>query len=349
MKKSVKTVAGLSKLSSFNDFQISNNPRADQANLTNAAHLFGDPFDLQFGDADEDGDAEEEGDADDYGDPDLNESTIAVYNVVSGDPDLYGGPRPSRPHVMKALRNLGIATGAGLTTAVAAKMLRNKISSIRMKQGFINSKLNGQRARQTLFNQSLVNKFGGRINRRAKTPFFQVTGAKMNQAPIDPKESYIADMLKYNLDRQASDTPFFQESAIGVFAAGTWTCTATGVATPRFYTAIILQIGVNQLSASPGTVFTITASLPTINGLLTVSTTPWTFTIQKQFDVRFIIYPWQLVANKPLPVLGTYDNTAGANNIVVAVTGLPANAAVTLVVPGSLHPWTTAIRNALIR
>lgn len=338
-------------LSKFGDFQISGDAREDKADITNAAELFGDPFDLQFGDADEDGDAEDDfGDADMYGDAeDMNDSTISMYNMVSGDPDLYGGPRPSRPHVMKALRNLGVAGGAGLTTAVAANLLRKKIQQIRLKKGYVSTRLGRNRMQQTLFNQKLANKFGGRINRRAKTPFFQVTGAKMNSSPIDPKESYIADMLKYNLDRQASDTPFYQESAIAVFGAGVWTATAVGVATPRFYTGIIVQLGINQLNAAPGTVFTITASLPTINGLLTVSAQPWTFTISKHFDVRFIIYPWQLVANKPLPVLGQYDNTVPANNIVVAVTGLPAASAVTLIVPGSLHPWTTALRNALIR
>jgi hypothetical protein len=148
------------------------------------------------------------------------------------------------------------------------------------------------------------------------------------------------------LDRQQSDTPFYQETAIGTFAGVTWTATTTGTAQPRFFTALILQLGINYLSAAPGTVFQMTATIPTINGPLVVAAQPFIFTIEKGYDVRFMFYPWQLVANRPFLVLGQYDN---ANPITVQVTGLPANATVNLIVPGSLHPFTVATRNALIR
>jgi len=334
---------------SLNSFEVNGDARMPKANLSNASHLFGDPSDFEDGDP-EDGDPED-GDPD-YGDPTMNDSTIAMYNLISGDPsfgdpEMYGAPSPK---LMKAARTLGIIGTAGVATGLTHKALMNqvqkRIAALRRDRSFIQKKLSFNRLSQTLFNQDMARKFSGRIDRRSKVKFFQVTGAKMNSSPIDPMEGYIADMLKYNLDRQASDTPFYQESASAVFALGLWTATATGTVTPRFYTGLIVQLGINQLNAAPGTVFQITGTFPTINGTLVVAATPWIFTIQKAFDVRFILYPWQLVSNKPLPVLGQYSN---ANPIVVVVSGLPAASAVTLIVPGSLHPWTIALRNGLMR
>lgn len=334
-------------------FASAGNARAPKADVTNAPELFGDPSDDEFGDPDMYGEPDDDfGDAEEAGDPTMNESTIAMYNLISGDPsfgdpDMYGAPNP---RLIKAAKTLGIVGAAGLATGLTHRALLNqvqrRIKTLRADRNFIQKKLSFNRLSQTLFNQDLARKFSGKIDRRSKVKFFQVTGAKMNSSPIDPMEGYIADMLKYNLDRQASDTPFYQESASGVFALGVWTATATGVPTPRYYTGLIIQLGINQLNAAPGTVFQITATLPTINGTLVVSATPWVFTIMKQFDVRFILYPWQLVSNKPLPVLGQYSN---ANPITVVVSGLPSASAVTLVVPGSLHPWTIALRNGLMR
>lgn len=175
--------------------------------------------------------------------------------------------------------------------------------------------------------------------------FFSLTGAYMNSSPIEPKSRFVMDMLKNMLDRQNMDTPFYQETAIGTFAAGTWTCQAVGTVAPRFFTGLVLQMGTNILNAAPGTIMNITATIPTQAGLLTVAATPFIFTYGDRFNVRFLFFPWNLVSNKPLPVLGTYSN---ANPITVLVTGLPAASAVSLIVPGSLHPWTTALRNSLL-
>jgi len=250
------------------------------------------------------------------------------------------------PRTRKALRTAGIVAGAGLGTAATAYLIKRAVARRRAKKAAIQAKIKAQQQRQTIENQRRAREEAGVIDRKKKLPFFQLTGAKLNSSPIDPMEGFIADMLKHNLDRQASDTPFLQETAIGTYLAGTWTAQANGVATNRFYTGLILQLGVNYLNAAPGTVFQVTATLPTINGPLVVATTPWLFTISKQYDVRFLFYPWQLVSNRPLPVLGQYSN---ANPIIVQVTGLPAQSTVNLIVPGSLHPWTVAVRNALIR
>lgn len=326
--------AGLKK---FGDIQHSNDPRAPKARITNAPELFGDPMgdiddddddDLLAGDVDDD---DEDGDPDLYGD--INDDTISVYNMTSGD--------PSRGRKFgKAVKRAGLVAGS----AAAAYAIQRKIAAVRKRKKATRSRIGRYSTQQTLKNQVLARKYAGKIRKDAKMPFFQVTGAKMNSSPINPLEKFVADMFKYNLDRQASDTPFYQETALGVFALGTWTCTATGVATNRFYTGLILQAGINMLNAAPGTIFNVTATLPTIAGTLTVAATPWIFTIGGKFYVTFLFFPWQLVSNKALPVLGQYSI---ANPIVVSVTGLPAASAVSLVVPGSLHPWTIAMRNSL--
>lgn len=354
----------MSELRKMGELGVSNDPRAPKADITNASELFGDPFGDVYGDA-EDGDLygdSDYGDADygdadygdlygdaDYGDADygdlygdvINDSTLAAFKTISGDPEM-GGPmkRYRRP-----LRIAAGVAGAGAASVVAAKIARKAIAKKQARKAAIQARIRAQRTKQTLVQQRNARENAGKIIRNKKVPFFQVIGAKLNSSPIDPMEGFPADMWKYNLDRQASDTPFFQETALATFALSTWTATATGTVTTRYYTALILQLGINYLNAAPGTIFTVTATLPTINGTLTVSSTPWIFTIEKQYDVRFQFFPWQLVANRPLPVLGAYNN---ANPIVVAVTGLPSASAVSLVVPGSLHPWTISVRNALI-
>lgn len=329
------------KLTPLKGLDYSMDARAPKADITNATELFGDPF----GDVDEYGDMEEDGDVDygdidDYGDVDeygdINEGTLSAFNVISGDPSS------KRRKMIRAAKIGGLAVGGTAAALLARKMIRQR----RAKTAALRAKLAAQQTRQTIVNQKRAATSAGTIDRKKKVPFFQLTGAKLNSSPIDPTEGYIADMLKHNLDRQASDTPFLQETAIGTFGAGTWTATANGTANNRFFTGLILQLGVNYLNAAPGTVFNVTATIPTINGPLVIAAQPFIFTIQRGYDVRFLFYPWQLVSNRPLPVLGAYDN---ANPITVQVTGLPAAATVNLIVPGSLHRWTVALRNALIR
>lgn len=340
-------------LKSLSDLNVSGDPRQPMADITNAPELFGDPFgDVDFGDVDDEfGDMEDGdlyGDMEDgdlYGDV-INDESLGAFHLISGDPMGMGGPKKVNWKKFKnpALFAAG-AAGTGLASIMAIKAAKKAIARKRAKKAAMNAKMAAERQKQTLSQQKSARENAGKIARNKKMPFFQVIGAKMNSSPIDPMEGFVADMFKYNLDRQASDTPFYQESALGVYLAGVWTCTATGVINTRYYTALILQLGINYLNAAPGTIFTVTATLPTINGTLTVAAQPWIFTIMKQYDVRFMFFPWQLVSNRPFPVLGSYNN---ANPIVVQVFGLPAASAVSLVVPGSLHPWTVAMRNALI-
>ena len=150
--------------------------------------------------------------------------------------------------------------------------------------------------------------------------------------------------MKYGLDRQALETPFLQETAQGVFGGTNWVATSTGVATDRLFMPLIVTIGINALAAAPGTVITVTANIPTIAGSLVVSSNPFVFTISRGFDIRFLVYPWQLVANAALPVIGTYSAT---NPITVTVAGPPSGSAVNLVIPGSEHPFVKAMRYSL--
>lgn len=326
---------------------MSRDPRMPHADVTNAPHLFGDPMgdvDLEDGDLlnDEMGDYED-GEVDygdvDYGDPDV----LAVYSNISGDP----APRSHKVRSYLKKHKRALMTGTALTAgAVGAVALARAVKKARAKRMLVKQKLRAAKSHGTLTNQRIIRNNIGKMRRDSMMPFFSLRGAKMNESPIDPLSTFVADMFKNLLDRQNSDTPFYQETAIGTFAAGTWTAQANGVVANRFFTGLIVQIGTNELNASPGTIISMTATIPTISGTLTIAATPFLFTYEKGYDVRFLFFPWTLVSNKPLPVLGQYSN---ANPIIVAITGIPSASSVNLVVPGSLHPWTVAMRNALIQ
>jgi hypothetical protein len=336
--KTVQLPASSFGLKSMHALNYSRNARAPKADITNAPFLFGDVFgDVEEGDADdEDGDPNLYGDVNLYGD--INDATLALFKTISGDPRI-------NQNTKKKLMLAGLLTAGGAATVAGGIKIKKMLEARRRQKTHSQGLIKRFSKKQTLFNQKVVQSNPGTINKKSFKPFFELMGAKLNSAQIEPLSAFPADTLKVILDRQNIDTPFLQETALGVFAAGVWTVTATGAATNRFYYPLIVQLGINQLNAAPGTVFTITGTLPLINGGTLTIATPFIFTIEKQFDVRFLLHPWQLVANKPLPVLGQYSN---ANPIVLTVNGLPAASAVSLVVPGSLHPWVASMRNALV-
>jgi len=334
----------------LDDMNVSQDARLPQADITNAPALFGDPAygdvegaDDDFGDplygdplyGDTVGDA-----ATDTGDPDM----LSLFSSISGDPesgDVSSWFHANRRKLIKAGAITAGVAASSLLVRSLFKAAKRRANARRVNTALARGAMN-QNIKKTAMIQASV----GKIARDSLQPFFSLSGAKMNSSPIDPLSRYVVDMIKYMLDRQNSDTPFLQESAVGAFAAGTWTATATGVATNRFYTNLILQIGTNVLNAAPGTVLTVAGTFPTIQGNLVVAANPWILTYDARFDVRFLFSPWQLVTNKPLPVLGQYAN---ATPIIATVTGIPAASAVTLIVPGSQHPYTVALRNALIQ
>jgi hypothetical protein len=313
----------------------SQNPRMDHANVSNAPHLFGDP---DYGDFDEEGDISLYGDIDELSN---DTDPLATFTETSGDIEEEGDLRS----FIKKNKKLLIGVGAGGASLGVAAIVRKKIQQAKARK-IIQKSLAQEKYNQTIRQAALVQSSVNKMTKASLMRFFSLRGAKMNSSPIDPLSTFVTDMFKNMLDRQAMDTPFLQETAIGAFAAGTWTATATGAVTNRFYVGLILQIGTNVLNAAPATIIQVTGTFPTINGNLVVAANPWLLTYEQRFDVRFLLYPWQLVSNKPMPVLGQYSN---ASNIVVTVTGIPSASAVNLVVPGSIHPWTVAMRNALIK
>jgi hypothetical protein len=256
-----------------------------------------------------------------FGDPAVE--PLAAFQLISGDAEEEGDSLYGDAHKGKKHGN----------SAVLAKRAR------------VNKELTVAANRQSIRKAHDVTHNMPKINKNSLLRFFALKGAKMNSSPIEPQSSFVMDTWKVMLDQQNIQTPFLQETAIGTFVAGVWTAQATGVATSRLFTALILQFGTNILNAAPGTVISISATIPTTGGLLTIAATPFLFTYEKGYDVRFLMFPWVLVSNKPMPVLGSYNN---ANPITFTVTGLPAASSVNLIVPGSLHPWVVAMRNGLI-
>lgn len=332
--------AGDILIPSGKSIRVSMDASQPQADITNAPHLMGDITDGGdlYGDVD-DGDPDE-GDV-------INRDVLALYDLMSGDIDGEGDIRRRRPLNQRGKSALigvgaglaGMGLGAGATIGIQKLVAKNKAR--KRDQARIANAANYQ----TLKRQTMLRANAGVINRRAKMPFFSLMGGKLNASQIDANEMFPADMLKYVLDRQAGDTPFQQETAIGTFALGTWTAVANGVAANRFFSPLIVQIGINILNAAPATVVNIAATIPTINGPLVIAAQPFLITMEKGFDCKFLFYPWQLVQNKPELVLGQYSNAAP---ITITVTGVPAQAAVNLIVPGSRHPWLIGVRNALM-
>lgn len=333
-----------SQVRSIRDFNISHNPRAAHADITNAPELFGDAED---GDFEEDGDAEDGdayGDAD-YGDADYGDSELGgpVVTGLSTYSTLFGEAETGGPiHLSRGAKIAGLgaaALGAGLLVRKGLKKRKSR------RNASLSSALRRNQNKQTITTEMYARSNMGKIPRNARMPFFSLEGATLNAAPISPREYFVADTLKYNMDRQATNTPYEVDIIQGTFAGITWTLSAVGTATPKFYVAVVIVIGINALAGNPGTIYTMTGSMPTIDVPLLISSNPFSFTLKAGYYSKFMIYPWKIVTNKPLVMLGSYDN---ANPIIFNITGLPASASVSMIVPGSQHSWAIAMRNRLI-
>lgn len=325
----------INPVKSLQSLGLSSDPAQPKADITTAPELFGDPFD------------EYEGGDVDYGDVDA----LSPYILLSGDPDDEIGDsflRKVGQGVGKAARSTGAfiknnrtsiltglggaAAGAGATALIMRNRYKKQLASLREQE--------------SMQNTAYVRKSLGKINLNSYIPFFQLTGGKLNASQIDPSSKFVADTFKQMLDRQALDTPFLQETVIGTYGGGAWTAVTTGTLANRFYHGILIQFGTNVLNASPGSVVKITATMPTISGSLVIASQPFVLSYNKGYDVKMLLFPWQMVSNKPLPTLGQYSSSTP---ITIRVEGLPAASAVNVVVPGSLHPWTIAMRNSLLK
>jgi hypothetical protein len=340
MAKNKQTAGQRSNLITLDQFAASTDPRAPKADITNAPHLFGDPNDYEDGDAYGDSAYGDSAYGDSFGPESIYGGAMNVGDPSSAGLDTYaaliGAPKWVKPAAM-------FAGAAGLAAGTAA--LIKRAQRRKAQANAVRNVLARNASRNTITNSILARRLMGRIPKNTPFQFYSVMGATLNQYPIAPTELFPADSLKYNMDRQASDTPFEVEIAPGAIVGPNLVATATGVATNRFFAGIIVTVGINALAANPGTVMNITATIPTINGSLVIAANPFSFTIGKDYYTRFIIYPWQLVTNKPVLALGSYSN---ANPIIVTVSGVPTSSSVTLIVPGSMHQWTIAMRNRLV-
>lgn len=330
-------------LRQLNQLVASKDSRAPYADLTNARHLMGDIEDGDFEDGDADyGDADY-GDAD-YGDADYGDadgSPLATFDALIGDMEETGAPRRRMGRRTRA----GLAIGGGAAGGVLlGKALQRAILKRRMRTKRVGSMLHRSGRKNSIDNSVNARREMGKLPRNHQFRFFQVNGANLNSAQISPTESFVSDMLKHNFDRQQSDTPFEVEIVAGTFAGVTWTVTSVGLATPRYYVGVFVTIGINALAANPGTIWNMTGIMPTINGNLVI-TIPFSFTLKPGYYSKFLIYPWQIVTNKPLLALGQYSNV---NPITFSITGLPSTSTVNMTIPGSQHVWTIAMRNRLL-
>jgi hypothetical protein len=332
----------MQKLAKLNDLVTSRNPRAPKADVSNAPHLMGDVY----GEPYEEGDPEGAyGDIDDeagYGD--VSTSALDTFNTLIGD--AYDDDEMGAPRKRSLVRKIAIGAGAAGAGALATKLIIDGIKKRKARRNAIQQNLALNARENTIANQVRARRMMGNIPRTAAMPFYQIVGATLNSYPLAPTEVFAADTLKYNFDRQSTDTPFEVEIVTGTFAGVTWTLTATGVVATRFYVAVVITIGISVLTANPGTIFSVVGTMPTINGSLVIAANPFSFTIRRGYYAKFMIFPWQLVTNKPLLALGAYNN---ANPITFNITGLPSNASVSMITPGSQHVWTIGMRNRLLK
>jgi len=359
---------GQAPLSTFDSIigSGSGSSRAPLADATNADFMLGDPFgDADYGDAD-------------YGAPHHSHhhkahhtgshsghhgkaSPLSTWKVLLGDP---GAPAATASHQQSGLQNMwskfrGQSTGAQIAEGIGAAALLgggtaavvNALKKRKARHAHVQNNLDDAHQHQTIANQIEARQVMGYIAPHDHFQFYSLMGAHLNSAPLSPTEYYPADMLKHNLDRQNSDTPFEVETVIGT-ASGpgpTWTVTSVGVAPPafRYYVSVVLIVGVNFLSGTPGIIYTMTVAMPLINGgsLNISSGSPFSFTLNYPFYSEFMIFPWTIVTNKPLLTLGQYDSV---NTISFSITGLPSQATFNMIIPGSMHTWSIAMRNRFI-
>lgn len=287
--------------------------RLPQADITNAGYLFGDTFDdTEY--ADTDGDLDFDDVYDDIEDGDVLD-TGTLFKMLSGDTE-YGDAKRKKKFLAKHPK------------------MKNFLSSFQRKN-----------ARGGIIGANQLPKSTWDMT----IPFISMRGGTINQTPIGITSHYLANDLKVMLDRMASDYPYQQDTGIGTVVGGNWNVKSVGEVVQKFFCPIILKIGINQLAGVPATPVKVWGNIPTIAGVLTIlEANPIVFTINRTYEVDITLYPWKIVANIPCPVLGTFTNLA-PNVIDLNVAGIPttAQAAVSLITPGTIHQNIIALRKTL--
>lgn len=188
----------------------------------------------------------------------------------------------------------------------------------------------------------------GKINPGDKIPFISAQGMVIQTIDSFPAGStFLAESQKACVDRCQLETP-----GVGiVISSGTPATqfgTSFGATTYNLFPFFVIKIGTNMLNGVAGTVINITMQIPTING--TTNTVVVTAQMTDKFNGSLVVYPYILVAGRPMPVLGKVGGSAATTDeILVTITGLPASVSTaSLIVPQSNYPLFIAYRNALI-
>lgn len=188
----------------------------------------------------------------------------------------------------------------------------------------------------------------GKINPSDLIPFVSAQGMVIQTITQFPAGStFVAEQ-----QRTCVDLCQLQGPGVGIVVSTTTPATQFGTTLNAnefaFYPFIVIKVGVNLLNGIAGTIVTFAVSLP--NSLGVQQTLNFTAQMTDKFNGTVVIYPYQLVAGRPQPVLGRAGGTAAAttDEILVTITGLPANqSSASLIVPQSAYPLFIAYRNAL--
>lgn len=328
------------------------NPRLPHADITNSPFLFGDPFgDIDEGDF-EDGDFEE-GDVEegDYEDGDIEDGDYATGDPLEAYLATAGDPAPrkkaktlrSRWSSLPRGKKVAVAAGTGLTSAALAALIAHSVQ----KKKKARAALNSAGKKNFLARQRNVIRNTPKANKKGSLFFTYLSGGNLTQAPLVPGASFVTDTVKYMLDKASVETPFYQFIAPAAYTT-VWTATVQPASGSYLYPAFMVNIGSAALQASPGTIVTVDIAACTLIDGSTLTTTGglnWIFTYRAGFDSRVVIFLWKMVANKPMPILGSLTN---ARPLTIVVGGINSLSAVTVTIPGSQHPWTLAMRNSVL-
>jgi len=323
---------------------------APKANLSNAGYLTGDP--APYGDMYR-GDPSFQGDPAPYGDLHQTNSALANYDTLIGDMVETGGfnladiwsKLPMAAKIALGGLGAGAATFGAVKGVQAIKKAHQRHLS--RKQALAAAQARSHAAGNT-HNMLYARQHLNKIAPSQLTSFYQVQGASLGAYPISPKKVFPFKSLTWCFDQQSNTTPFVANitNATQPGGAGTnYIINIPGTTAGQYYSCVFIIIGGNILQASPGINFNVTATLPLVGGgSLSISAQPFTFTLGGEFYSKICLFPWTLVASEPVYTAGFFS---AANPINIQVSGsIPNPAAISAVVPGSLHPWTIGLRTA---
>lgn len=341
-------------------FALTGDSRQPKADVSNASFLMGDIGDVDdygdpaygdpsYGDPSFDGDIYE-------GDVFMNNAPLATYDTLIGDAAEQGGPRFSPRRMWQKLPRAGkialggaAALGVGFgavkgVQAIQKAVARNKArkEQQRLNEAYKRSLHKGS-ITNTMYAQGRLPK----VRPTQPTSFIAVQGAAIQSFPISPSETFVYKQLTWALDQQANTTPFLSDVVNATQPSGAGTPYITNMPGPvagRYFPGFIITIGGNWLNSQPGINFSVTATIPLVGGgTLSIAAEPFIFTLGNKFDCRIMIFPWTLVAAKPVYTTGFYT---AANPLIVNVSGSIPSAAVSVTIPGTRHPWTVGMRNS---